>query len=273
MAKISETAQPVVLFARMRPKKGSLHALKEGFLLLLFFAAGLVAEVLGTLGGFGSSVLFVPMASFFMDYQTVLGITAFFHIFSNVAKITLFRKFFNIRIILWFGVPGVLLVACGAWLSAVWGSSLLQFILGMFLCFFAVLFYLFPRIRVKDSKPNMLFFGGAAGFVAGLLGTGGAIRGVAMASLGLSKEVFVGTSAAIDMAVDTTRAVIYAEHGFLQMRDWKYMLILVVVAFLGSWLGKKWLQKISQQSFQKIVLLLVFLSGVSLIFKYLSQAV
>lgn len=44
----------------------------------LFFILALLAEILGTLSGFGSSILFVPIASLFLDFKIVLGITAVF---------------------------------------------------------------------------------------------------------------------------------------------------------------------------------------------------
>ena len=242
--------------------------MRESVLLLLFFVAGLISEILGTVGGFGSSVLFVPMANFFMDFQSVLGITTFFHLFSNVSKMVLFRKYFNIEVLLWIGIPGIILVAVGALLSSIWGNAFLQLLLGIFLCLFAVFFMLNPLWKIKNTKSNLVFFGGTAGFLAGLLGTGGAIRGVALTSLGLTKEVFVGTSAAIDFGVDLTRGIIYTNKGFLHWHDWKYMLVLIIVAILGSYIGKILLQKISQQTFEKVVLILVMVSGVSLIVKY-----
>ena len=58
------------------------------FFILLAF----IAEILGTVGGFGSSLFFVPIASYFLDFHSVLGITALFHVSSNLAKIALDRK-------------------------------------------------------------------------------------------------------------------------------------------------------------------------------------
>jgi uncharacterized membrane protein YfcA len=43
-------------------------------LLWLFILLALLAEVIGTVGGFGSSVFFVPVANFFLDFQSVLGL-------------------------------------------------------------------------------------------------------------------------------------------------------------------------------------------------------
>ncbi|MDX1550365.1 MAG: hypothetical protein R3278_07445, partial [Lysobacter spongiicola] len=56
---------------------------------LLFLALALLAEVAGTVGGFGSSVFFVPIANFFFDFESVLGITALFHLASNASKLGL----------------------------------------------------------------------------------------------------------------------------------------------------------------------------------------
>jgi len=58
--------------------------------LLVFFVLALLAEIAGTVGGFGSSMFFVPIAGYFFDFHSVLGITAIFHLSSNLSKIYFF---------------------------------------------------------------------------------------------------------------------------------------------------------------------------------------
>ena len=41
----------------------------------LFFLIALLSEIVGTIGGFGSSVFFVPLAGLFFDFHTVLALT------------------------------------------------------------------------------------------------------------------------------------------------------------------------------------------------------
>ena len=48
--------------------------------LLLFIILALFAEILGTIGGFGSSSFFIPIATMFLDIHSVLGVTALFHV-------------------------------------------------------------------------------------------------------------------------------------------------------------------------------------------------
>ena len=69
-------------------------------LLWLFILLALLAEVIGTVGGFGSSVFFVPVANFFLDFQSVLGLTALFHLSSNITKISMFRKGVDWKLVL-----------------------------------------------------------------------------------------------------------------------------------------------------------------------------
>ena len=77
----------------------------------------LLAEILGTVGGFGSSVFFVPIANFFFDFQSVLGITALYHLSSNVTKIAFFKKGLDKKIVVALGVPAIVFVSVGAYLS------------------------------------------------------------------------------------------------------------------------------------------------------------
>ncbi|HLD75798.1 MAG TPA: TSUP family transporter [Candidatus Norongarragalinales archaeon] len=88
----------------------------------LFFAAAFLAEVAGTMAGFGSSTIFLPLALFFVDFKTALVLVALFHLFGNLGRIALFRHGLNGRLLLHFGLPSVILTLAGALLVALAGS-------------------------------------------------------------------------------------------------------------------------------------------------------
>jgi len=158
-----------------------------------FIILSILAEILGTVGGFGSSVFFVPMASYFMDFQTVLGITALFHLSSNITKIGFFRKGFDKKLMLYLGIPAILFVALGAFLSKYANPEILTLVLGVFLVGFALLFLINKNLKLGATKKNALIGGSLSGLFAGLLGTGGAIRGAIMSAFDLNKEKFIAT--------------------------------------------------------------------------------
>lgn len=234
------------------------------FLFLLF---ALIAEIIGTVGGFGSSVFFVPIANFYFDFQTVLGITAVFHLSSNISKIALFRKGLDKKLLLHIGLPSVFFVIIGAIVSKYFSTKYLEIALGIFLISLSLLFLIYEKLAIKQGKKESIIGGSLSGFIAGLLGTGGAIRGLTMAAFNLEKSVFVATSAFIDFGVDFTRTIIYFFNGYIKQETLIYLPFLLIIGFLGSYIGRYILTFISQENFKKISLLLIFIIGLMTIVK------
>lgn len=235
--------------------------------LISFILVALVAEVLGTVGGFGSSLFFVPLAGFFFDFHSVLGITAIFHLASNLSKISLFRKGIDLNLVLKMGIPAVLLVIAGSLLSQYFSGYWLEMVLGVFLVGLSSLLLLFPRWGVRPTGANTIIGGAVSGFAAGLLGTGGAIRGLILSAFNLGKEMFVANSALIDLGIDLSRSIVYFSNGFIHRRDLYLVPFLILVSFVGTFLGKKILQRFSQVQFKYTVLLLILLVGVVMLVK------
>jgi uncharacterized membrane protein YfcA len=235
--------------------------------LLLFLLLAFVAEVLGTVGGFGSSVFFVPLASLFMGFYEALGITALFHVTSNLSKIAMFRKGLDKRLLLILGVPAVIGVIIGAFSTRFFDTELLEFYLGIVLIGLSIFLLVYPLYKLAATPRNAIIGGVTSGAVAGLVGTGGAIRGMTLAAFGLSKSAFVATSAFIDLGVDFSRTLIYASNGFITLDTWKLLPFLIVVGLAGTYIGKLILNRISQKRFERVVLILILLIGLSMVWK------
>lgn len=220
---------------------------------------------MGTIGGFGSSVFFVSLGQFFYSFQTVLALTGILHVFSNTTKIFLFRKSIDWKLVLWIGVSSVVFAIGGALLTKVVSFVYAKMLLGIFLVSLSTLLFIKPQTKIDPTLTNSISGGALAGFLAGFIGTGGAIRGVVLAAFSLEKNLFVGTSAAIDFGVDLSRMLIYLDNGFFDTDYLWAIPSLFVGAVLGSYLGKRILDKISQETFRKIILALILMIGLSLI--------
>ena len=104
-----------------------------GATLATFLLLALLAEIAGTVGGFGSSVFFVPVANVYFDFQSVLGITALFHLASNISKLGLFRGGIDRGLLLRLGVPSVLFAVLGGLATAWFPNRWLEATLAVFL--------------------------------------------------------------------------------------------------------------------------------------------
>lgn len=231
--------------------------LKESFLVF-----ALLAEIIGTIGGFGSSVFFVPIGNFYFDFYSVLGLTAVFHLSSNLSKIFLFKKGLNKFLLLYIGAPSVIFVILGGYLSKIVKSDYLEVFLGVFLIVIALLFLIKKNLVFKADKKESIIGGSLSGLTAGLLGTGGAIRGLTMAAFNLEKSVFIATSAFIDLMIDASRTVVYYQNGYIENEELKYVPFLFVIGLVGTFIGKKILNYIPQQKFKIISLILILVIGI-----------
>ena len=232
-----------------------------------FLFLALLAEIIGTIGGFGSSVFFVPIANFYFDFQSVLGITAVFHVASNLSKIALFKKGLDKNLIIWLGIPAVLFVIIGGIISKFLQTEFLEIILGAFLIVLSLVFLIFRKIVIKKGRKQAIIGGTLSGLAAGVLGTGGAVRGLTMAAFNLEKNAFVATSAVIDFGVDFSRTIIYYFNGYIKQELLVYIPFLIVIAIVGSWLGKIILQYIPQERFKQFSLLLILGIGILTLIK------
>lgn len=230
--------------------------------LFLFILLALLAEILGTVGGFGSSLFFVPIASFFLDFHSVLGITAMFHVFSNISKVALFRKGFDQRLVVLIGIPAVVFVIIGAYLSKFFETKLLEILLSIVLISVSLLLIFFSKYGINPTKRNSFLGGMFSGFIAGLVGTGGAIRGLTLAAFNLKMEAFIATSAFIDLLIDSSRTIVYYMNGYVHQDDLYLIPILLLVSITGTYVGKILLRYFTEERFRSMVLFLVLLTGV-----------
>ncbi|MBU4535957.1 MAG: sulfite exporter TauE/SafE family protein [Euryarchaeota archaeon] len=230
--------------------------------LILFLLAAYLSEVAGTLAGFGSSTLFMPLALFLVDFRIALVMVAVLHISGNLGRLGFFKKGLDYRIIILFGVPSVILTILGAFLVDYVNQDILKLSLGLFLIFYVIWSRFRSDFKVPPTRINTTLGGGLSGFLAGLIGTGGALRAAFLTGLGLKKEVYLATAAAIALGVDMTRLPIYLSQSFLPEELFILIPFLVVTALAGSYTGKKLVSRISAEGFRKVVLGALLMMGV-----------
>lgn len=224
----------------------------------IFLFLTFLAEIIGTIGGFGSSVFFVPVANFYFSFEMALGMTALFHVASNLSKIVQFKKGLDRKLVIYLGGPAVIMVIVGGLLTNYFKTIYLEIFLGLALISLSLFFLIFKNYKIKAGKQQAIIGGSLSGLMAGLLGTGGAVRGLTMAAFNLEKNIFIATSAAIDFSVDLSRSFVYFYNGYITKEVLFYLPFLVFIGWFGTALGKILLKKISQEKFKLIALLLIF---------------
>ena len=234
--------------------------------MLLFFIAAFLAVIIGTVAGFGTSTILLPIALLFVDFKTALVLVAVSHLSGSLGATAFFHHGLDKRLILLFGVPSIILTILGAYLVTYVPQNILQLILGLFLLIFSIYFLLKPDFKVLPSKTNTIFGGSLSGFLQGLLGIGGPLRGAFLISYNMDKFKYIATLAAIAVIIDATRIPIYFFNGLIEPQFYYFIPVLAVIGIVGSYTGKRIVQKISQNIFKKVILVGIALASLLLIY-------
>lgn len=225
----------------------------------------LIASTIGTLTGFGTSTIMIPVLVMFLPPIEAIFLVAIIHWFGDIWKVMLFRQGFCVRLIALFGSVGLLTSYLGASVSLGFDKTLLLRGLGGFLAGYAVFLLIKSQFKVRPGNIAALAGGALSGFFAGMFGIGGAIRGMFLSAYDLPKAVYIATAGAIGLMVDATRIVTYFTGGTtLQNKLWLSLLIFIPVSFLGAQLAKKMVDKIPQEKFRIVVAVFLLLIGIKL---------
>lgn len=243
-------------------KKGT-HMLAIMWLSALTF----IASFIGVGVGFGLSTIMIPVLIMVYPVQPVLLLVGILHWFSNIWKIVLFRQGLLWKLIVTFGIPGIIATIIGSLFSLNESQRFLSQFLGILLIGY-VLFIIFkPQFKIKKSMLYASIGGICSGFLAGIIGFRGAIRATFLSAFDLKKEAFISTGAAIALVIDTARVTTYWLGGtrITFIPTWSIILLLAI-SWISSLLARRFVEYIPQEKFRSVVIAFLFIIGIRLFF-------
>lgn len=252
-----------------------------------------IAAGLTFFSGFGLGTIMLPVFSLFFPLPVAVAATAIVHLANNLFKFGLVYKDVHVPTLLRFGVPAMLAALVGSWLLTfisdapilhsycLWGQVLemtwLKLTIGVLMLFFAW-FDLSPKFSNYRFDAKYLPWGGLlSGFFGGVSGHQGAFRAAFLTKSGLTKEQFIGTSNSVAVVIDISRLLVYSiglsstavtqQNSFLHTLETEKGLLLVGIgfAFIGTFFGKKLVQKTTIVGVQRVVGVLLFLMGIGFV--------
>ena len=254
--------------------------------LVLIGASALLISGLTLFSGFGLGTVLMPVFALFFPLPLAIAATAVVHFANNIFKFGLMAKQADWRVVARFSLPAAIAALVGASLvnlfdqmpvmaSYTLGGStfevtMIKAVIGTLIVAFALL-ELSPRFQALAFPARWLPLGGAlSGFFGGLSGNQGALRSAFLLKIDLSKEAFVATGVVSAVIVDAARLVVYGA-GFKAGNFAQLQKLLVPVAvgticaFIGSFMGKRLLQKVTLRTVQVVVAGAMLLIGVGLV--------
>jgi hypothetical protein len=143
----------------------------------IFWLTAFFAALLGTTASFGISSILLPVAVDTFSYDNAIALVSIFHLFGNIGRIGFFKTGVDKRLLVSFGVPAAVFTIIGACFVGLWDTSFLKQLMGFILVVYSVFNLLDFKLKLEPSTFNSVFGGSLYGFLSGLVGTGGPLRG------------------------------------------------------------------------------------------------
>jgi len=240
------------------------------FLIIFITCITIIASCIGTVSGFGLSVVMTPLLFLFLPLQQVIFLVSIIHWFHSLWKAILFRRHISWHICICFGIPAMVASFLGAQFLGVGESVYFSRLIGFFFIFYGVLLLVMPTVKLTYNKITAFFGGIVSGFLAGVFGLRGAVRSIFLSMFNLPKMVYLGTTGMVSLIVDSTRLFVYTS----KKMDLDFALLLGMIAFIpasfvGSYMGKKLVHKTPQQYFRAILALFLLIIGMWIVYSSL----
>jgi hypothetical protein len=234
--------------------------------IVLIIILTLLAAFVGTITGFGTSTIMVPVLSFFLPLPETLLFVGIIHWFGNIWKVVFFKKGINLKLALLFGIPGLVISFFAAKLPTILNASLLKQGLGLFLVVYSILLFARPKWKIKASSRSAIIGGSLTGLISGIFGVGGAIRTAFLSAFNLKKATFIFTSGLIGIMIDSSRLLQYLISDTRINSIWlSYLIVCIPTSLVGAYTAKKFVDKVSQNKFRTVVIVGLLIIG----FRYL----
>jgi len=236
-------------------------------LLAILLPAAILAGGVAAISGFGIGSLLTPLLAIGFGTKTAVLLVALPHATATGLRFWLLRRSIDRRVLLTFGAASAVGGLAGALLHGVFGSRVLEVILGALLIFAGAsgLTGLSGRLRIRNGMLAVLAGLVSAAF-GGLVGNQGGIRSASLLHFGLSREAMLATATGIGLVVDLARIPVYLATGGAEMlAHWEFVAVAAVGAVIGTLLGTPVMRRVPEAAFRRVVFSLVAILGVALV--------
>ncbi|HEV8715233.1 MAG TPA: sulfite exporter TauE/SafE family protein [Candidatus Binatia bacterium] len=232
---------------------------------ILLLCGWLAAAVSGA-AGFGGALLLLPVISHFFGAKAAVPILTLAQLLGNVS-----RAGFGVCDIRWrpaliFSAGAIPASIIGARLFVELPSALVMQVIGMFLLVVVILRHTslgkYPIPRKALAPAGMV-----VGFLSAVVGSAGPLGAAVFLSLHLPQLAYVATEAVTATLMHLTKSVIYGRYALITSTDLLVGVALGGAMILGSWTGRKLIERLSPQWFSRLVESLLVIAALSLIFE------
>lgn len=219
----------------------------------LLLVVALLASTLAAVTGFGGAAVLLPVLVAVFGMRAAIPILTVAQLIGNASRVWFNRRELNWKVVGWFSLGGIPMALLGGYLFAAAPLTSLTRLLGGFLLLIVLWRHLRPGMHHTFPVQAFAGIGAGSSFLSALLGSVGPIMAPFFLAFGLVKGAYIGTEALSTVVMHVTKLIAYGQTSVLTVSDTIIGLALGPVMILGSFLGKRVVDRLPEKAFVLII--------------------
>ncbi len=228
---------------------------------MVLAGAALLASTLAAVAGFGGAAVLLPALVAMFGVRDAIPILTVAQLVGNGSRVWFNRREVAVPVVGWFALGAVPLALLGGVLFATAPLGALKRLVGAFL----LLMVLWRHIpRAANWRPGVRTFaviGAVFSFLSALVGSVGPLMAPFFLAYGLVKGGYIGTEALATVVMHVTKLAAYQGTAILTLRAVAVGLALGPIMIVGSYIGKRILDRLPERVFVVIIELVLVGAG------------
>ena len=226
-----------------------------GMIIILF------AAFIQGLTSFGLSMIAVPFLIKIFPLKEIVPIIVFLALLTNIPIIISSRKVIRFRNFGVLIIMGILFIPAGVYSLKYFSSDYLKLFFGILITGFSLLLIFKKTFPVKHEKIGYALAGSLSGFLNGSLSLSGPPVVLFLSNQGINKNTFRANIAAYFLLLNIITIILFLANGLLNEVVFGKIIYLALPLYIGVFAGIKAFKKMKEEVFRKIVLIILFASG------------
>lgn len=225
-------------------------------------ASALVASVLAAVAGFGGAVIMLPVLVWAVGIQDAIPILTIAQLIGNLSRVIFNRQELKWPVVWRFTLGAVPAAVIGGIIFATAPAAALVRILGVFLIVMVIYRHTHWGKNARLTLRGFVPLGAASGILSAVLGTVGPFAAPFFLSFGLIKGAYIGTEAMTAVIMHITKLGVYGSYALIGIRTLLIGIAIGIVMILGTYLGKRLLNKVPEHIFPYIIEGTMLIAGI-----------
>ena len=213
----------------------------------------LVASILAAVAGFGGAVIMLPVLVWVVGMRDAIPILTIAQLIGNLSRVVFNKRELKWRVVWRFALGAVPTAVIGGIIFATAPAAALVRLLGVFLSMMVVYRHTRWGENAKLPLKGFVPLGAASGILSATMGTVGPFAAPFFLSYGLVKGAYIGTEAMTAVIMHITKLGVYGSYALVGVRTLQIGLAIGVVMILGTYLGKRLLDRVPEKIFPYII--------------------